>query len=58
MLLQKVQPHPTRDDLYLEEGISDEISKEEKTIVKEVLQEELGCSNTLAFYVSLYASCK
>ena len=57
MCLEKVKSHPTREDVYLDDEIICEITEDERNLVKQILLQELGSLNCLAFYMSVYA-CK
>ncbi|TXT65178.1 MAG: hypothetical protein BAJALOKI1v1_460013 [Promethearchaeota archaeon] len=55
MFLEKVKANPTREDLYEIPDEEIEITEEERQLVKQILLQELGNVDSLAFYATIYA---
>jgi len=51
MLLERVLPHPEREEVYLDYDITppEEISDEEKRTIKRILLKEIDYAHSLAF---------
>ncbi len=56
MLLERVLPHPDREEIYLDYDITppEEISQEEKRTIKKILLKEIDYSHSLAFYAETH----